>query len=175
MSHVTFRLYTVIGQRLFSIFSCMLHSFHCRRPKYQLKQWACQVQREIMSYLPSIRPSMVQSKTSKENKLSRAERARRHEEALYLKFKLITKQSKLLWFFSKKLKFWKKPNKTLIQRNYPIWAIRRDRRVMFPMHMSPLCPKWKWRIKILIQMMSCNYCLLFLCFKRFFSNTCKTM
>lgn len=45
-----------------------------------------------MSYLPTIRPSMVRFGT-KENQLSRAELARRHEESLYAKFKLITKQS----------------------------------------------------------------------------------
>lgn len=45
-----------------------------------------------MSYLPTIRPSMVRFGT-KENQCSRAELARRHEESLYAKFKLITKQS----------------------------------------------------------------------------------
>ena len=36
---------------------------------------------------------------TKENKLSRAELARRHEESLYAKFKLITKQSSNLKHF----------------------------------------------------------------------------
>ena len=49
-----------------------------------------------MSYLPSIRPSIVQKRQLlAENRLSRAEVARRREEALYLKFKFITKQSKI--------------------------------------------------------------------------------
>merc|ERR1711935_606495 len=47
--------------------------------------------KEYMSYLPTIRPSMV--RFTKENQLSRAELARRHEESLYAKFKLITKQT----------------------------------------------------------------------------------
>ena len=36
---------------------------------------------------------------TKENQLSRAELARRHEESLYAKFKLITKQSNWLVFW----------------------------------------------------------------------------
>merc|ERR1712227_232209 len=54
----------------------------------------CLTEREKMSYLPSIRPSIIQKRQLfAENRLSRAEVARRREEALYQKFKFITKQT----------------------------------------------------------------------------------